>query len=218
MNTYLPAQVCRKYRDSRILAFSSGNVYGYVGPQTGGSREDDPPRPVGEYAMSVLGRERIFEYFSRQQGTAVTLLRLNYACELRYGVLVDLARQIASRTPVDVTMSHVNVIWQGDANAMALAALGDARCPPYLLNVAGSETLSVRDLSRRLGELLQEAPIWSGNEASDALLSNANLAHERYGAQRVDAEQMLVWIADWIRRGGPTWNKPTHFQSRDGGF
>ena len=218
MNSWVPALVCRKYADSRILAFSSGNVYGYVPPHTGGSRESDPLRPVGEYANSVLGRERIIEYFSRRCGTPVVLLRLNYACELRYGVLVDLARQVNSGTPVDVSMGHVNVIWQGDANAMALAALADAQSPPQVLNVAGPECLPIRDLAERLGQRLGVTPSWTGSAAGDALLSNSSQACQRYGVPQVSVERMICWIADWFRRQGELWDKPTHFQDRDGGF
>ena len=165
INTWTPAMVCRKFVGSRILAFSSGNVYGYVRPESGGSRETDPLRPVGEYAASVLGRERIFQYFSIAQNTPVTLVRLNYACELRYGVLVDLARQVKDQTPIDVTMGFVNAIWQGDANAMSLAALADAECPPKVINVAGPETLLVRDLAEKFGRLLDVIPIGMGSEA-----------------------------------------------------
>ena len=218
MNTWVPALVCRKYQGSRILAFSSGNVYGYVPPHTGGARESDPLRPVGEYGTSVLGRERIFEYFSRRQGTAVVLLRLNYACELRYGVLVDLAQQVMNGTPVDVSMGHVNVIWQGDANAMALAALADAESPPHLINVAGPESLRIRDLAERIGQRLGVTPTWAGSEAGDALLSNSTQACQRYGAPQVPVSQLIDWIADWLQRQGEVWDKPTHFQNRDGGF
>jgi nucleoside-diphosphate-sugar epimerase len=180
--------------------------------------ETDPPAPIGEYAMSALGRERIVEYFSRTYGTAAAVVRLNYACELRYGVLLDLAQQVASRVPIDVAMGYVNVIWQGDACAMALSALADAQSPPLLINVAGRERLSVRDICERFGVLLGIQPIFTGEERPQALLSNATQSLERYGEPSVDVERMMRWIASWITRHGPTLGEPTHFQVRDGKF
>ncbi len=218
INTWTPGLVCRRFADSRILAFSSGNIYGYVRPESGGSRETDLLQPVGEYAASVLGRERIFQHFSIVQNMPVTLLRLNYACELRYGVLVDLARQVSEQVPIDVTMGFVNAIWQGDANAMSLAALVDAECPPKVINVAGPETLLVREVADKFGQLLGLAPDCIGIEAADALLSNSSEACHRYGMPQVGIERLIRWIADWIQTGGELWEKPTHFQNRDGGF
>src|SRR5262249_50585711 len=154
MNSYLPAVVCRKYRHSRIVAFSTGNVYGLAPVAGGGSREEDALQPVGEYAMSCLGRERLFEYFSRSQGIPLTQLRLNYVCELRYGVLVDLAQRVWAGDTIDLSMGHFNVIWQGDANAMALRALAHAATPPLVLNITGPELLSVGTVCERLGQLL----------------------------------------------------------------
>lgn len=218
MNTLAPATTCRSFPASRILAFSSGNVYGYVPAHSGGAKETHDLHPVGEYAHSVLARERIFEHFSREHGTPVVLLRLNYACELRYGVLVDLARQVMDHSPVDVSMGHVNVIWQGDANAMALAAVADAQSPPAILNVAGPETLKIRDLAARFGQLLDRPVTYRGCEAADALLSNSAEACRRYGAPEVPVTRLMQWIADWLRRQGEVWDKPTHFQNRDGAF
>ena len=218
INTWTPGLVCRRFADSRILAFSSGNIYGYVRPESGGACETDLLQPVGEYAASVLGRERIFQYFSIAQNMPVTLLRLNYACELRYGVLVDLARQVSEQVPIDVTMGFVNAIWQGDANAMSLAALVDAECPPKVINVAGPETLLVREVADKFGQLLGLVPDCFGVEAADALLSNSSEACRRYGLPQVGIERLIRWIADWIQSGGELWDKPTHFQNRDGGF
>jgi nucleoside-diphosphate-sugar epimerase len=218
MNCYLPALVARRFARSRIAAFSSGNVYGPVTITSSGSRESDPPQPVGEYAMSVLGRERILDHFSRVQETPMTILRLNYAVELRYGVLLDLAQQVARDEPIDVTMGAVNVIWQAEANAMALESLLHAASPPLVLNLAGPEILRVRDVCRTLGEHLGKTPRFCGEEAPDALLSDGRFGYHLLGQPQVTAEQMIRWTADWVRRGGPTLAKPTHFQSRDGRF
>lgn len=218
MNAYLPALVCRRYRGSRIVAFSTGNVYGLTPSGRGGSREENPPNPVGEYAMSCLARERLFEHFSRAHGTPVAILRLNYAAEMRYGVLVDLARRVLRREPVDVTMGYFNVIWQGDANAMALAALAHTSCPPLIVNVAGAEELNVRATCVELGRLLNVDVSFAGREAGDALLSNGARGRTLLGAPRVDAARLLAWTADWARRGGESLDKPTHFESRTGRF
>jgi nucleoside-diphosphate-sugar epimerase len=217
MNTLLPALVCRRFARSRIAAFSTGNVYGLTAPASGGSREGDIPAPVGEYAMSCLGRERLFAHFSRVNGTPVVLLRLNYACEMRYGVLVDLARRVLAGDRIDVTMGHVNVIWQGDANAMALASLARATSPAEVLNIAG-EQLSVRAAVEELARLLEVRAIVTGREAPDALLSNGTRGRDLLGPPRVDARRLLTWTADWVRRGGASLDKPTHFESRGGRF
>lgn len=218
VNAWLPTVVCRRYRDSRIVVFSSGNVYGLTEVAGGGSREADTPRPVGEYAMSCLGRERLFDYFSRSFGTAMAIIRLNYACDLRYGVLVDLARQIDCGEPIDLSMGHFNTLWQGDANAMALAALAHVSSPPWLVNVTGPESLSTRAAAERLGERLGKRVRFIGGETTTALLSDASLAFEMFGRPAVTAERLIEWVADWNRRGGRTLNKPTHFESRSGRF
>jgi len=218
INVMLPADVCRRYADSRIAAFSTGNVYPLVPVDRGGSRETDPPAPVGEYAMSCLGRERMFEHFSRAGGIPVAILRLNYAQELRYGVLVDLGRRVEAGEPIDLAMGYANVIWQADASAAALAALADADSPPRVLNIAGRERLSVRRVCAKFGELLQRPVRLQGEEAPDALLSDGSLARARYGDQRVGADQLIEWIADWIRHDQPLLGKPTHFDQRDGRF
>ena len=189
MNTYVPGVVCERYRGSRILAFSTGNVYGLTPVDGPGSREEDGLRPVGEYAMSCVGRERVFEHFSRKLSIPVTILRLNYACELRYGVLVDLARAVGSGEPVDLGMGHFNVIWQADANAMALAALAGAATPPWVINVAGPEKLSIREVCHRLGERMNRSVQFRGSESPAALLSDARQALELFGPPRVTADQ-----------------------------
>jgi nucleoside-diphosphate-sugar epimerase len=218
MNCHVPALVCERFRRSRIVAFSTGNVYGLSPVRLGGSREHDPLDPVGEYAMSCLGRERTFEHFSRALGIPVVLLRLNYAQELRYGVLVDVARRVLAGEPVPLGMGHFNALWQGDANAQALCAFPLAQSPPAVLNLAGPETLSVRRVAEFLGRLLGRDPVFEGEEGDDALLSNAQLAHQLFGYPRAGVRQMMVWVADWLKRGGQTLGKPTHFESREGQF
>lgn len=218
MNVYLPALVCRKFHASRIVAFSTGNIYGLV-PATGsGSVETDDPRPVGEYAMSCLGRERIFEYFSQTNSTPITIIRLNYSHELRYGVLVDLAQQIDARQTIALGMPVVNVIWQGDACAMILQSLADAACPALFLNVAGPEILSVHEVCEKIGQSMGKPVSFSGVESKDALLSNAKKSYQQYGTPRVSAEQLIRWTTHWVTHDGETYGKPTHFEVRDGKF
>ncbi|MCA9175904.1 MAG: NAD(P)-dependent oxidoreductase [Planctomycetales bacterium] len=220
-NCYLPALVCRRYQDSRIIAFSTGNVYGLTTPGSGGSRESDPPAPIGEYAHTALGRERMFEFFARRQQTPVLMLRLNYATELRYGVLVDLAQQIKQGQPVSVEMGHVNVIWLHDANLMTLRALGlpPRQDTPYdVLNLAGQEILSVRKVCQQLAQRMGCEADLVGEEAPHALLNNGRAAYPLLGEPQVDAETMIDWTADWVAGGGELLGKPTHFEVRDGKF
>ena len=218
VNCWMPAEVCRRFADSRIAGFSTGNVYPLVPVTSGGSLETDPLVPVGEYAASCVGRERLYDYFSRRQGTRLAIVRLNYACELRYGVLVDLARQVLAGDPIDLSMGAVNVIWQGDANAMTLQSLGRAASPPFVINVAGPETLSVRRVCEHFGQLLGKEPRFTGSEGSEALLSSGQLGHQLFGYPRVSIRQLCAWIADWLARGQPLLDKPTKFQVKDGTF
>lgn len=218
MNAYLPGMVCEKFRASRIVAYSTGNVYGLVPVAGSGSRESDLPRPEGDYAQSCLGRERIFTHFSQTLGIRTSLLRLNYATEMRYGVLVDVGQQVLAGQPVDVTMGYYNAIWQGDSNAMTLRALEHVASPPSAFNLAGTEKLSVREVAEQFGRLLGRPVTFHGQEATDALLSDGSHGHELLGRPTVSAEQMITWIADWLTRGGSTHGKPTHFQTRDGKF
>jgi nucleoside-diphosphate-sugar epimerase len=218
VNCWMSANICQRFADSRIAVFSTGNVYPLTPVALGGSLETDPLMPVGEYAASCVGRERLFDYFSRSAGTRVSILRLNYACELRYGVLVDLARQILAGERIDLTMGAVNVIWQGDANAMALQSLAHATSPPIAVNIAGPETLSVRRVCEQLGELLGKPPRFTGSEGPEALLSNGQFGHRLFGYPRVSIQQLLHWIAAWLLRGGELLGKPTKFQVRDGKF
>jgi nucleoside-diphosphate-sugar epimerase len=218
MNCYLPALVCRRYQGSRIVAFSSGNVYGMVPVKSGGSRETDALNPVGEYAMTALGRERMFEYFCRRDRTPVLLLRLNYATELRYGVLVDIARHVFTGTPLDVRMGYVNVIWLADANSMTLASLAHATTPARIVNLAGEPILKVRDVAERFGEIFQRPAICKGEELDQALLNNGKSGADLLGAPRMDIDTLIEWTADWIARGGEDLGKPTHYEVVDGKF
>jgi dTDP-4-dehydrorhamnose reductase len=218
MNSFLPALVSQRFRGSRIAAFSTGNVYGLAPVSGGGSRETDALNPVGEYAMSCLGRERIFEHFSRTEHIKMSILRLNYATEMRYGVLVDIAQRVFSGQAVPLAMGYLNAIWQGDASAMSLQSLGCTAEPPTVINIAGPELLSVRHVAEEFGKRLHKPVRFTGEEAGDALLSNAGKSYELFGRPRVSAEQLMVWIADWVGRGGETLAKPTHFEERAGKF
>jgi nucleoside-diphosphate-sugar epimerase len=218
MNSFLPGLVAGRYRDARIAVFSTGNVYGLSPVARGGSREEDALNPVGEYAMSCVGRERIFEYFSRLNRTKMSLLRLNYSSELRYGVLLDVAQHANSDRPVSLSMGYLNTIWQADASAMSLQSLGCATSPPNVINITGPEILSVRRIAEEFGKRLDKAPRFESTESSDALLSNAEKSYRLFGRPHVSSQQMIDWIADWVKRGGATLAKPTHFEDRAGYF
>jgi nucleoside-diphosphate-sugar epimerase len=217
-NVCLPALVCQRFRESRIMAFSTGNVYPLSMVDGGGSKECDSLGPVGEYAMTALGRERIFEHYSQEYGMPVSIIRLNYAVDLRYGVLVDIGLKVFREEMIDVSMGHVNVIWQGDANAMSLAAMIDASSPPFVVNVAGPSTLKVRDAAEEFGRIFGKTPQISGIESKTALLSDSTLACERYGAPSVDMDRLIAWAAQWIQSERPLLGKPTKFEVRDGKF
>ncbi|MGA2497609.1 MAG: NAD-dependent epimerase/dehydratase family protein [Tepidisphaeraceae bacterium] len=218
INSFLPGLVCQRYPQARIVAFSTGNVYGLVPVDSGGSRESDELRPVGEYAMSCLGRERVFDYFSREAGTRVALERLYYATEMRYGVLRDIAEKVAKSEAVDVSMGHINCIWQGDANARTIQLLEHTQSPAYAVNVSGPWLLKVREVAEQFGELLGKRPVITGQEAGDALVCNATRSLELFGRPGVEIETLLRWTADWVRRGGESVNKPTHFEERGGKY
>jgi nucleoside-diphosphate-sugar epimerase len=217
-NCFLPGLVCQRFAKSRLAAFSTGNVYGLSDLERGGSLESDRLSPVGEYAMTALGRERMYEYFSQALSIPVTLIRLNYSCELRYGVLVDIAQQVLAGEPVDVSMGSFNVIWQRDACAMSIQSLALATTPAKPLNLTGPETLSVREVARAFGERMKKPVTFTGQEASTALLNNSKQAFDLYGKPGVTAEQMVDWISAWLLAGGATLGKPTHFSSRSGDF
>lgn len=217
-NAWMPGIVAERYAGVPTVAFSSGNVYPLVPVDGPGADESTPPAPVGEYGRSVLARERAFEHFSRSAGTPVVLLRLNYATELRYGVLVDVALAVRDGRPIDLAMGHVDVIWQGDANRFALRALSLCASPPRILNVTGNERVSIRELAGRFGDLLGREPILEGRERDTALLSDASAARAAFGEVEVPLERMVEWTARWVGAGGPTAGVPTRYEVRDGTF
>ncbi len=218
MNTLVPAYCADRYRASRIVAFSTGNVYALTPMNDGGSRENDPLAPVGEYAASCVGRERMFELASRVHGTRVAILRLNYAIDLRYGVLVDIALKVFHSEPVSVDMGYVNVIWQGDANRIALESLPLADAPPFVLNLTGRETLSVREMAKWFGERFGKPARITGSEREDALLSNTSRLSSSFAPVEVSVADMRDRVADWVEHGGSLLGKPTKFETRDGKF
>jgi nucleoside-diphosphate-sugar epimerase len=218
INSFLPGVVAQRYRRSRIAVFSTGNVYGLSLVSKGGSREQDDLNPSGEYAMSCVGRERLFEHFSRTHGTKMTILRLNYAAELRYGVLLDIALCVHAGRPVPISMGYLNAIWQADASARTLESLTHAASPPNVINITGPELLNVRSVAEQFGKRLNKPVTFEGTESSDALLSNAEKSHQLFGLPHVSAQQMIDWIAEWVGKGGDTLAKPTHFEERAGRF
>ncbi|WP_313893745.1 NAD(P)-dependent oxidoreductase [Psychrobacillus sp.] len=218
MNTYLPGRVAEHFKGSNIVAFSTGNVYPLVPISFGGCDELHPVAPVGEYGQSSLGRERVFTYFSQKDNTPLTIFRLNYAIDMRYGVLLEIARSVFNEVPIDLSMGHVNVIWQGDANEYAIRSLLIASSPATILNVTGPETLSIRWLASEFGRMLGKEPIFTGKEEDNALLNNSSKAHKLFGYPRVSIREMMEWTAEWVNNDGETLNKPTHFQERKGEF
>ena len=218
MNATLPAMVARKFKNSRIVAFSSGNVYPLVPIASGGSRESDPVGPIGEYTQSVLARERVFEYAAQQYGTPVFINRLNFAIDLRYGVLHDLATKILAGEPISVTTPVFNCIWQGSANEITIRGLLHAAAPATIMNVTGPEIISVKAAARQLGEYLGKEPIFEGIEGNDAYLNNAERAMEIFGYPAVPIHKLIRWQAEWILDGGRALGKPTHFEERKGKY
>jgi hypothetical protein len=218
MNTLVPALVADVFRDSRIVAFSTGNVYPLTLVGAAAAGEATPPAPIGEYAQSCIGRERMFEYHSVKHGTPGRMFRLNYAIDMRYGVLFDIASKVRRGEAIDLTMGYVNVIWQGDANAQALRSLCHCTTPPTPINCTGPETLSVRWLATEFGARFSVTPRFSGQEAPTALLSDTTQAAALFGYPVVPLGRMLDWVADWVAADRPSLNKPTKFEVRDGGF
>ncbi|RPH46230.1 MAG: NAD(P)-dependent oxidoreductase [Planctomycetota bacterium] len=217
-NAYLPGLIAERYRGLPTMAFSTGNVYPLVPVSSGGATEETAPGPIGEYAASALGRERMFEYFSRAHGTPTSIYRLNYAVELRYGILLEIALKVWNGTPLDIRMGYVNVIWQGDANAVGLRMLFLGKSPPELFNVTGSEILSVRKIATTFGELLGKKPILEGTEQPTALLNNPAKAVKTFGSPKTSTDQAIALVAHWVKNNGRTLNKPSHFETRDGKF
>ncbi len=218
MNVVVPARVAERFAGARIAAFSTGNVYPLTPAASAGASEDHALTPVGEYANSCVGRERVMEDVSLRLGTPLALVRLSYAVDLRYGVLVDIASKVAAGEPVDARMGWVNVIWQGDANRWALRCLAHAASPPLAVNVTGPERLRVRDVAERLGALLGRPARVAGDEAPDALLSDTSRARALFGAPEVSADVLVEWVAAWVGGGGRLLGKATHFETRDGRY
>ena len=219
MNAHVPALVAEAFARSRIVAYSTGCVYPYVDVLHGGATEATPMAPPpGAYANSCVAREEMFQYFSRTRGTPGRTIRLNYAIDMRYGVLHDVASRVQSGDAIDLSTGHVNVVWQGDANAMVLRALGACTAPTSPLNVSGPETISIRWLAEAFGERLGKKPVFSGTEAPAAWLVNTSEAMRLFGYPRVPLARLIDWTADWIARGLPTLGKPTGYGKRDGEF
>lgn len=217
LNTFVPGVVARRWKDSRIAVYSSGNVYPFTPVESDGPDESVAPDPIGEYAQSVLGRERIFEYFSRANGTKVVTIRLNYANEPRYGVIIDLAKRLQAGEVIDLAQGYVNIVWQGDCNRVTIKSLGIADSPPRLLNLAGPK-ISVEALCRKIAAGLGVEPKFSGSPAANALLSDSRYCWETFGPQTRTIDEMVDLACQWIHQGKEVWNKPTHFEARDGKF
>jgi len=219
MNVQVPAMVAEVFKASRIVAFSTGCVYPFVPVESGGATEDVPPvPPPGDYATSCVGRERMFEYFSARHGTPGRLFRLNYAIDMRYGVLHDVGRKVRDGETIDLSMGHVNVIWQGDANAIALRCLAHATTPTTPINVTGPETIEIQWLASEFGKLLGRKPAFSGKPAPTGWLNNAGRMVKEFGQPSVSFGTMIDWTADWLQRDMVTLNKPTHYEVRDGKY
>jgi len=220
MNTIVPAHVARRYRTARIVVFSTGCVYPLVRAESGGCTEAVPPAPVGEYAQSALARERVFEHFSRAMGTRICLFRLNYAIDLRYGVLHDIARQVRGKSPVDLAVRNFNCIWQGDVIERALLSLDLCNSPPSIINISGPETVSVRTAAEEFGRYFGVLPVFAHElePETPCYLCNAGKSFEHFGYPRMPLGTMIRMTAEWIAAGGASLGKPTHFQVTDGTF
>lgn len=218
MNTLLPAKIMQRFSKSRIVYVSSGNVYQFCEVSSGGSRESDPLEPIGEYAQSRLGGERVIQYYSERNGTPVAILRLFYATELRYGIILDIAQKIKARAPIDLAMGYVNQIWQGDANAYLARSFPFCESPARILNLTGPEILSVREMAFQLGKLMGTEPLFQREESKTALLGNASELFKQLGFPTVKASPIVEWVAHWVMQDKPTLNKPTKFESRSGKF
>ena len=219
MNTYVPAVVAETFDQARIVVLSTACVYPYVAVSSSGAEETlAASPPPGDYAMSCLGRERMFEYFSQKYHAPGRLVRLSYAQDLRYGVLADIAGKVLRAEPIDITMAAANVIWQGDANAQALRCLAHATVPTTPINVSGPEAVNIKQLAVRFGDLLGKQPVFEGREADKAWLVNTTLAQDLFGPPQIGLDTMIAWVADWVARDMPSLNKPTHFETRDGAY
>lgn len=218
MNVHVPAIVAQAFKGSRIAVFSTACVYPFVDVTHGGAPEDLPLDPPGEYANSCVGRERMFEHFGQTQGTPVSIIRLSYAIDLRYGVLHDIAQTVANETPLNIANGHCNVIWQGDASDIALRSLTLADTPPFTLNLSGPEVMSVRQVAHNLGKRMNKTPVLTGTEGETAWLVDTSLQQRLFGYPTVPLAQLVDWTADWVNAGGTSLGKPTHFEVRDGSY
>lgn len=218
MNAYLPGRVAEKYKDSSIVAFSSGNVLPFVPVTSGGSSEETAPEPLGEYAQSCLGRERVFEYFSQKNQTPMLIYRLNYAVDFRYGVMLEIAKSVMNEKPIDLKTENVNVIWQGDANEIAIRSLLHCESPAKILNVTGPEILSIRWIANQFGGIFNKTPNFINGPSGTALLNNASECHRIFGYPKVTVREIIDITATWISQGGDEFGKATHFQERGGKF
>lgn len=218
MNTYLPGRVVQRFATSRIVAFSTGNVYPYVPISSGGAQEDITATPVGEYGMSCLGRERMFEYFSQTNNTPVLLYRLSYAIDMRYGVLHDIAEAVWNSRPIHVGAGVFTCIWQGDANEWAIRSLDHCHIPAAKLNATGPETLSIRSVANEFGKLFGKPVLLEGRENDTAMLASSRKACGLFGNPSVPVARLIGWTADWVASGGIAWDKPTHFEDTKGSY
>ncbi len=218
MNSFLPGLVVEKFKNSRIVAFSTGCVYPLVKIDSGGSKESDTPGPVGEYSQSCLGRERLFEFGSINNKTPVVLIRLNYAVEMRYGVLVDIATKVHNQETIDLTMGYANVIWQGDANEMILRSIEYCNSPAKHLNISGAEVISVATIAKQFGRIMGKEVKLTGVEADSALLVNVSEGHKLLGKPKIALDQVIKWTANWIENDHRLLGKATHFEVRDGKY
>ena len=218
VNTVVPARVAEHFFESRLVVFSTGNVYPMVDVSGPASTEDDVPAPVGEYAQSCLGRERVVEFVSHERQLRALIYRLNYAVDLRYGTLVDIARRVFSGEPIDLTVGFFNAIWQGDANSYALRSLELCASPPEVLNVTGPERISVRETAEWFGSAFGVRPSFLNTEGPVALLSDSSRCRARLGPPAVPLALLRQWVAHWVQAGGSSLNKPTHFEVTDGRF
>jgi len=218
MNSFMPGLIARHYKNSRIVVFSTGNVYPLFDINSGGPSEETEPEPIGEYAQSCLGRERMFEYFSQLNNTPMTIIRLNYANEPRYGIIVDLTRRIINYEPIDLTMGAVNLIWQRDANDYIIRSISLANLPPMILNVTGPDILLVHKLAEQIGKELKIKPRFISQKALTALLSNASLCFSKFGYPQTELSEMISLIVKWVASGKTVLNKPTKYDIRNGKF
>ena len=219
INVLAPDYVANRFRDSKIVVYSTGCVYPLVRPVDGGCTENTAPSPVGEYAQSCLGRERVFSYYSKNFRTRICLYRLNYSIDLRYGVLYDIGIKVYRSRPVELAVSHFNCIWQGDANRMALLSLGHCGSPPGILNITGTEMVSVRETAEKFGRYFDMDVQFTGEDTNSTMyLSDASKSVQLFGHPEVPADKMIEWQAGWILQGGRSLNKPTHFEITSGQF